>query len=162
MTEDQKRYYRERQALRRLDPAFRAKEAEQRKTPKARELMLAAGRRWYHRNKAKRAEAHRKWAEENRDKTRATDKRAHLKNPHIKYAKNARRRARCRLATPQWLSSEQKHEMALFYKNRPVGQHVDHIVPLNGKEVSGLNVPWNLQYLSALDNNKKNNKLCAI
>lgn len=66
------------------------------------------------------------------------------------------RRRGIEMATPKWVN---KKELIEFFKNRPKGYHVDHIVPLRGKTVCGLNVPWNLQYLPASLNLKKSNKL---
>lgn len=60
--------------------------------------------------------------------------------------------------SPPWLTDEHKHQMYLIYKDaHSRGLHVDHIVPLRGKLVSGLHVPWNLQPLEPVQNSRKRN-----
>ena len=56
---------------------------------------------------------------------------------------------------PRWVD---RRAIVDIYAARPDGQEVDHIVPINGKFVSGLHVPWNLQYLSPTANKEKSNK----
>ena len=59
------------------------------------------------------------------------------------------RRVRNAKASPRWLTKEQKKEMrTLYVVGHLVQMDVDHIIPLKGKGVCGLHVPWNLQLLT--------------
>jgi hypothetical protein len=80
-------------------------------------------------------------------------------------ASSAKRRALKLRATPLWLTKEDLEIIESFYTlsktieyQTGVKHHVDHIVPLQGKNVCGLHVPWNLQVLEASENIRKSNK----
>lgn len=85
--------------------------------------------------------------------------------PHVR-AKGALRRAAKLQRTPAWLTAEHLSAIKAIYaeaaeKTRATGTvwHVDHIVPLLGKSVSGLHVPWNLQIILGSENMRKGNRL---
>lgn len=59
-------------------------------------------------------------------------------------------------ATPPWVD---KNKIKQIYERRKVNEHVDHIIPLKGRNVCGLHVHYNLQILSAKENIKKGNNL---
>lgn len=71
-------------------------------------------------------------------------------------ANEAKRRAAKLNATPVW---SDLNKIRKIYENCPKGYHVDHIIPLQGKNVRGLHVEYNLQYLPASENLSKSNKL---
>lgn len=97
-----------------------------------------------------------------------------LQIDHAKhYAKNADyyrmkavfRKESVKRATPAWLSKEQRTQIESVYYHAKDCQivtgevyHVDHIVPLQGQDVCGLHVPWNLQVLPAEVNVRKSNR----
>lgn len=81
---------------------------------------------------------------------------------------NAIRRKKNRDATPNWLKDEDKwliqeyYELAhIRYELTGIKWEVDHIIPLNGKVVSGLHVPENLRVITEHENRRKYNKYCA-
>lgn len=69
---------------------------------------------------------------------------------------------RVKQATPRWVSHAELDaiyaEARRLSRIRKVPQHVDHIVPICGKDVSGLHVPWNLRIIPAVDNLAKSNR----
>lgn len=81
--------------------------------------------------------------------------------------KNAsRRRAmRIKLATPAWVDFD---EIALLVLERDrleaetgEAHHIDHIVPIAGRNVCGLHVHHNMRVIPAIDNLRKNNKFAT-
>ena len=98
----------------------------------------------------------------------AAKKRYKEANPDMYRELVSLRRRRFRNATPKWLNDAQKMEIRLKYRlaielSRATGvRHaVDHEIPLQGEDVCGLHVPWNLRVITQEENLKKSNKLVA-
>ena len=95
----------------------------------------------------------------NVEKFRLRSRRYYQKNKKYYTAKDAKRRATKLQRTPKWANLK---AIAAFYEACPPGYHVDHICPLQGKNVSGLHVIDNLQYLTAAENISKGNKFDPV
>jgi hypothetical protein len=123
------------------DPEYKAKE-------NARTLA------WYHAN-----------FDKIKDKKYAKDKAWRDKNKDIINSFTAKRRVIKLQRMPKWLTEEQKKQIKDMYalatllnETTDTEWHVDHIIPLQGKLVSGLHVPDNLQVIPAKENLIKRNK----
>ena len=130
-----------------------------------REKSIERAREWNAENPDKRKQYRDKWREANRDQHNAINRAWNAKNQHVKTALEGKRRAAKMQRTPNWLTSddlfiieEAYHLAKLRTELTGILWHVDHILPLQGKTVSGLHVPTNLQVIPATENLKKSNK----
>lgn len=109
---------------------------------------------WYHANfdkiKDKKNARNRKWASNNKG--------------IINFYTNKRYTAK-KQRLPIWLTEDNLKQIKALYKlassltkSTGVPWHVDHIIPLQGKNVSGLHVPENLQVIEGVINISKNNR----
>ena len=114
------------------------------------EKLKAYDKARYEANKEKRKAQTKEWQQANKDKVNA---------------KFAKRHAAKLNRTPGWLTEEDLGKIKEFYKEaqkrkEETGEewHVDHIIPLQGENISGLHVPDNLQLLRAKENTSKANR----
>ena len=130
----------------------------------------AACMKHYWANRQRINERNKRWINERNladpDISRDAIKKWRALNPDKKREAGKRQQIAKRESTPRWLSSFQKNRIKLFYKlaklkTKKTGTLyvVDHIVPLRGKFVRGLHVPWNLQVISMVENSRKSNKV---
>lgn len=121
------------------------------------DLIKERNQKYYENNKELIVERVRLWRNKNLTKVKKYEKKYRSTHKEERVANTAAYRAAKVKATPKWLTDSQKEEIKNIYKNCPKGFHVDHIVPINGDEVCGLHVPWNLQYLPDIINETKGN-----
>lgn len=117
----------------------------------------------YEKNREDRIAKTIEWQRNNPEKYNAKS-RAWCKKNLAKYnAKTAKRYAAKIQRTPPWLTKEHLKEIEKFYISaKEFGLTVDHIIPMQGKNVSGLHVPWNLRLLPASINYSKSNRLVGV
>ena len=113
-------------------------------------------KKWSEKNSMKRTEYRRDWWQKNKGRERTYYRKYYSSNRKGFAIRCSLRRRRFRQATPKWVDIAMLREI---YARCPKGLVVDHIVPLRGKTVCGLHVPWNLQYLLPTENSSKGNKL---
>ena len=151
--------YRQNNPEKRLENSYRWREANKarvREQERARRIanpepFRAAVKKHYYANLEKERERAKAWREENKG----------LINFYTAKRKVARLQR-----TPAWLSEddhwmiEQAYELAAL-RSKMFGfpWHVDHVIPLRGKTVSGLHVPINLQVIPGVENLRKGNRV---
>lgn len=135
---------------------------------------------WRSKNRDKVAERNAEWAKSNPEahkaiKCRNSKTYTVLHGAKLKARRQAnhaaimahvrKRQASKLLRTPTWFSSDMQESIAAKYAMAKwltevvgVPYHVDHIIPLRGKVVSGLHVPDNMAVILGSDNLSKGNK----
>lgn len=133
-------------------------------TSRCKDCMAESSRKYRARSPEKSRETAKKYRERNLGKERDRYTRYNKENPEVRAYHAALRRAKEKTATPAWLTKGQEDDIKKMYALAKrfgelcnIRYHVDHIVPLAGKDVCGLHVPWNLQILPASVNIAKSN-----
>jgi len=129
------------------------------------ERLVAIGREYYAANREERCAQKAVYREANREKLNAYGREYQQDNPGKINAYTAKRKAAKIQRTPRWLTNDDYNAIRTLYetaaaltKSTGIKHHVDHIIPLQGRTVSGFHCPTNLQILTQSENCSKNNK----
>jgi hypothetical protein len=132
---------------------------------KNKEKMLSLQKEKYSANPEEYRKRKRDYTKNNKAAVKKANSKYYCKNVSKFREQSWKYKKRLKIAAPTWLTDTQKKEIEDFYflardcsKVSCEQYHVDHIIPLNGKNVCGLHVPWNLQILPAHINLSKSNR----
>jgi hypothetical protein len=112
-------------------------------------------RKYYAENPAKYIALNAEWVALNPEKRREIQNAQYARNSASIKAKARTQDSARALRVPKWANIK---KIEAFYAACPEGYEVDHVLPLQGKFVSGLHVLENLQYLTIAQNRAKRNK----
>ena len=143
-------------------PHIKAMKAAYKKTP----IGKLKEKEYRDRDLVRESKRHKKYYENNKEKITKYVLLHRSKWPHKHAAIEARRRAAKFQRTPKWLTNSDWIEIKWAYKiaadmtkKYKKDFHVDHIIPLQGKNISGLHCPQNLQIIPGRLNESKGNRL---
>lgn len=141
------------------------KERAKQSFEKHREQKLQKRKERYQQNKEHELAMNKAWSDANKERHKELSARHYKANKHLYAYRCSLGRALKRSATPKWLTSAEKKAIQTEYElsawcSAVMGlpYEVDHIIPLQGKKVCGLHVPWNLQVIPRSENRRKLNK----
>lgn len=132
---------------------------------KNREKLIAYKKSWVEKNSEKVSEDGKKRYEAKKEQIKAYVSSYKKLKPEKANANKAKRKAAKSLRTPKWLTDIDFERINNEYKlasllTKITGEpyHVDHVIPLQGKTVSGLHVPSNLKAIKGSENCSKQNR----
>jgi len=139
------------------------KEYEDRRSDETKRAHLDRVKAWRKERAAAgftRTEEHRANYIKNKDKRKVYSAQWRKDNAAKIRSSSYRRIAMKKQAVPPWETPEMRECIDDMYRladimSRKVPHEVDHIVPLKGKTVCGLHVPWNLWVITALENRSR-------
>lgn len=119
---------------------------------------------WHIDNPGKAAARSKEWYKNNKEQAKKFREEYYEKNKALFVAHTVKRNLAKLKRTPVWLTEFDELKIKCLYqvaamRTKESGQvwHVDHIIPLQGKLVSGLHVPNNLRVITAFENLSKHN-----
>lgn len=120
----------------------------------------------YAKNAEKRRLESAEYRAKNPDKVRAMCRKSKANNRAYYTYLQSQRLEKIKQATPPWIRKEQKEWIINIYKcAKNIKEYykastaVDHIIPIKGKNVCGLNVPWNMRVVTQAYNSQKSNNM---
>ena len=136
--------------------------AKQKANPEAAAKKRASDTAYRIANKEKVTAKIKEWRSKNIELVREYTKKCKAKNSYVVVANTAKRRNGKDKRTPAWLTKDDHWMMREAYKLAALrtkmfgfSWHVDHVIPLHGKNASGLHVPLNLQVIPGAENVRK-------
>lgn len=123
------------------------------------EKELEMSQNWKSNNLEKHRKANSEWQKANGEKVSLYARKWQKANPLKVSSIKASRRSAGKCAWANSKKIQEIYEFAKEFRNAGFDVHVDHIIPLKGKDASGLHVEHNLRVCLANANLRKSNQL---